>query len=226
MFTVGIDIDSRAYFSSATIIIAIPTGIKIFRWLCSLRVRVIFFINLSLRWTMGFIFLFTLGGLTGIVLSNSCLDISLHDTYYVVGHFHYVLSMGAVFSIIAGLIYWLPLISGREINDLALAVQYWVSFVGVNLTFFPHHFLGLRGMPRRYRIYRIDYLFFNELSSLGAMIRFVRVFLIIYILYESISEPKEILDVKSSNSQMNEFISSDYPLREHNEFEVIIIKLK
>ena len=226
IFTIGMDIDSRAYFSSATIIIAIPTGIKIFSWLCSLRVSVIFFINLSLRWRMGFIFLFTLGGLTGIVLSNSCLDISLHDSYYVVGHFHYVLSMGAVFSIIGGFIYWLPLIRGREINDLMLLVQYWVSFVGVNLTFFPHHFLGLRGMPRRYRIYRMDYLFFNELSSLGAMIRFFRVFLIIFILFESYSEPKEIMDVKSINSQINEFISSDYPFREHNEFEILVVKLK
>lgn len=225
IFTVGMDIDSRAYFSAATIIIAIPTGIKIFRWLCSLRGRVIFFINLALRWAIGFIFLFTLGGLTGIVLSNSCLDISLHDTYYVVGHFHYVLSIGAVFSIIGGIIYWLPLIIGSEIHDMRLIIQYWISFIGVNLTFFPHHFLGLRGIPRRYRIFRLDYLFFNEISSLGAMIRFFRVFLIIFILFESMIEPQEIIDIKTTNSQITEFISSDFPLREHNDFELLIVKV-
>jgi len=182
MFVVGLDVDSRAYFSAATMIIAVPTGIKIFSWLATLYGGYLSY-RTPLLFVLGFIMLFTIGGVSGIILSNAGLDIAFHDTMYVTGHFHYVSSMGAVFGIFCGFYYWIEKIVGLQYNLFWANLHFFTFFIGVNLTFMPLHFLGLAGMPRRIADYPDFYRGWNILSSVGSYISLVATCIFVYVVY-------------------------------------------
>ncbi len=169
MYTVGLSTTQQSYFMLATMVIAVPTGIKVFSWIATMWGGSVEF-KTPMLWAMGFLFLFTVGGVTGVVLSQAAIDRAYHDTYYVVAHFHYVMSLGAVFSIFAGIYYWIGKITGRQYPELAGKIHFWMMFIGANITFFPQHFLGRQGMPRRYMDYPVEFAQWNYISSIGAFI--------------------------------------------------------
>ncbi|MCF3933508.1 cytochrome c oxidase subunit I [Acuticoccus sp. M5D2P5] len=185
MYTVGLSSNTQAYFVFATLVIAVPTGIKIFSWIATMWGGAIEF-RTPMLWAIGFIFLFTLGGVTGVQLANSGLDQAFHDTYYVVAHFHYVLSMGAVFAIFAGWYYWFPKMFGLMYSERLGNIHFWLMFVGVNVIFFPHHFLGQQGMPRRYVDYPDAFAGWNLVSSIGAYITAVSMLVFIWVIVDAV----------------------------------------
>jgi len=193
IFTVGLDVDTRAYFSAATIVIGIPTGVKIFSWTLSLLGRTLRN-NVVYFWVIGFLFLFTIGGLTGIILASSAIDIVLHDTYFVVAHFHYVLSIGAVFGILTGVALWFPIIFGVNYNNILFIIQFFTIFLGVNLTFFPQHFVGLRGIPRRYSDFPDYMIYWNIVSSAGSCLSFIAVLFLFFIIWDMFVSKRVILN--------------------------------
>jgi len=222
MYTVGLSLDVQRYFVAATMVIAVPTGVKIFSWIATMWGGSIDF-RTPMLWAIGFIFLFTVGGVTGVVLANAGIDYSLHDTYYVVAHFHYVLSLGAVFAIFAGFYYWFEKIFGVKYREWLGNLHFWVMFIGVNLVFFPQHFLGLQGMPRRYIDYPEAFTLWNKVSSLGYAITVVGVGIFMLVLLDAMifRRKAEANPWGEGATTLEWTLSSPPPFHQFNELPVI-----
>jgi len=218
MYTVGLDVDTKAYFVAATMVIAVPTGVKIFSWIATMWGGSIRF-TVPMLYAIAFILLFTMGGVTGVVLSNAGADIVLHDTYYVVAHFHYVLSLGAVFGIFAGLYYWIGKMTGKEYPNVLANIQFWVTFAGVNMIFFPQHFLGLQGMPRRYVDYPDAFAYWNKVSTWGYQVTAVGVLLFIIVMGITLARKKTVGDNQwgEGANTLEWTLSSPPPFHQFNE---------
>jgi len=215
IFTIGIDVDTRAYFTAATIVIGVPTGVKIFSWL-TILLSSDFEIEGTSLWVTGFIFLFVLGGVTGIVLANSSVDLVLHDTYFVVAHFHYVLSIAAVYATVARLYHWWPIFANTYIDGEQVDISFWAFFIGVNLTFFPLHQAGLAGMPRRYTSMHDELSFLNFVSTFGTIISSFSLSLFFISIWES---NYLILLDDCSIDEINQLEWSFYPVPIHTAIE-------
>ncbi len=202
MYTVGMDVDTLAYFTIATLVIAVPTGIKIFSWIATMWGGSISF-ETPMLYAIGFIFLFTVGGVTGVVLANAGIDRVFHDTYYVVAHFHYVMSLGALFAAFAAFYYWIGKMSGRQYNETLGKIQFWLMFIGANVTFFPQHFLGIAGMPRRIPDYPDAYAGWNYVSSIGSYITFAATLFFLFVIWHTLKYGKRV-----SNNPWNEYANT------------------
>ncbi len=223
MYTVGLDADARAYFTAATLIIAVPTGIKVFSWLATMWGGSLEF-DTPMLYAIGFIWLFVVGGVTGVLLANAGIDFAMHDTYYVVAHFHYVMAIAAIFAMFAGWFYWIGKMSGRHYPDLLSKVQFWVFFVGVNVLFFPQHFSGLAGMPRRIPDYPDAYWGWNYVSSIGALITAVGTFMFFYIVWYTYRSGKPVTEANQwgeGATTLEWSVPSPAPFHTHEELPVI-----
>ncbi len=218
MFTTGMSLNAQRYYVFATMVIAVPTGVKVFSWIATMWGG-----SISLRppmlWAIGFIFVFTVGGVTGVVLANAAIDRYVHDTYYVVAHFHYTMSLGAVFSIFAGFYYWFPKMTGYLYNEAMAKWHFWLMFVGINFTFFPQHFLGFAGMPRRVVDYADAYWLWNFVSSIGAFISGAGTIVFLYLIYEAFKAKRrrrgQSLGPRRDDARMDGVVAAAVPLVRH-----------
>jgi cytochrome c oxidase subunit 1 len=222
MYTVGMPVNLQAYFVAATMVIAVPTGVKIFSWIATMWGGSIEF-KTPMLWAIGFIFLFTVGGVTGVVLANAAVDYAFQDTYYVVAHFHYVLSLGAVFAIFAGFYYWFEKMWGVKYREWLGCLHFWLTFIGVNIVFFPQHFLGLQGMPRRYVDYPEAFSYWNYVSSVGYAITLAGLIVFIVMLAEAaIARRKAVANPWGEGATTLEWtLPSPPPFHQFNELPVV-----
>jgi cytochrome c oxidase subunit 1 len=222
MFTVGMPLNLQAYFVAATMVIAVPTGVKVFSWIATMWGGSIEF-KTPMLWAIGFIFLFTVGGVTGVVLANAGIDYALHDTYYVVAHFHYVLSLGAVFAIFAGFYYWFEKMWGVRYNETLGVIHFWLTFIGVNIVFFPQHFLGLQGMPRRSIDYPKAFSYWNHVSSMGYLVALAGLVVFLVVLAEAAirRRPARANPWGAGATTLEWTLSSPPPFHQFNELPVI-----